>query len=245
MSSLESTPSVIGFIGADPADDGKALALIEKQYEYYDLNYREHLPENKKAVLLDYGCGAGGFLRYMEGLGYRNLVGFEPDTRYARYATSQTSAQITSEGNEVPFLQKNSGKFDFVFTRQVLYYIPRESLPERFTQLITTLKPGGIFLCEVVNGAGLSGLWPYMNDPYIRNVFSETSLKFLCANNNLEILSLKCERTSAKGLKGKLWLLGRFLWGKTLRIIYTLERGLDPNNPTLFGKNLILVAKRR
>ena len=46
---------------------------------YYDDNYKAFLPEDRNAAILDIGCGPGDFVRYLHGLGYRNITAVDID----------------------------------------------------------------------------------------------------------------------------------------------------------------------
>lgn len=220
------------------------LDSLAQLYPYYEINYRKWLPLQPAAPILDYGCGAGGFLKYAEALGYNHLVGFDIDTRYATFARSHLRAHIEQSNDGLSFLRARRNEFDFVMSRQVAYYFPRAALQEWFNALAGTLRAGGTLVIEVVNGAGIAGSWPYVNDPFMQTVFSESLLAALIERTGLKLLELRDERIPPGGFKRALWVAGRKAWARALRTIYTIERGVDDRNPRLFGKNLVAVAHK-
>ncbi|MBI3825235.1 MAG: class I SAM-dependent methyltransferase [Candidatus Rokubacteria bacterium] len=237
-------PGRPSWIAPDPAVlDGLAKSL-DASFPHYDANVREWLPAHRQAAILDYGCGPGGFLRYVGLAGYANVTGFDVDARYAAFCRTHSRARIAQADDGTAFLRSAAGGYDFILAREVAYYVPRPELAGWFTALAGALRPGGRLVIEVFNGAPLSGLWPWMNDPYITTVFSEHSLRALAEGAGLTIIVLRSERYPRKGLRQLAWLAGRKLLGRLWSLVYLLERGRDPRNPTLFGKSLVLVAER-
>lgn len=237
------TETRITFAGEDPSDRLYTSADLKRYFAYFRENYGAFLPESKDASVLDFGCGAGTFFIYLEKEGYRDLQGFEPDTRYAVSARHHTRAVIESEKEGSDFLLEKKGQFDFILCRQVLYYLPKEKMAQTVKDLKSALKPGGTLILEVYNAAGLTGLWPRINDLYIQAAFSEHSLSRLVDESGLKILSLETEKIPTHSIKMAFWKLARSLWWNVVKLIFILERGFDPLNPKKLGKNLILVAQ--
>lgn len=232
------------WIAADPALTPGLVERLETRFPYYDVNFKHWLPVSSQARILDFGCGAGGFLKYLERLGYRDVTGFDVDVRYASFCRTHARARVEHAEDGLAFLDSAAGTYDFVFAREVVYYFPRSEVSRWFGALADTLRPGGRLVIEVFNGATTSGLWPYVNDPYIQNVFSEHSLRYLLENAGLRILGLTGERYPRHGLAQAIWLTGRRVLATARRVVFLLERGRDDQNPTIFGKSIIAVAER-
>jgi SAM-dependent methyltransferase len=235
----------VGFIGGDPLADPSLLSSSGAMDEYYDRNYQPWLPLPRGSRVLDYGCGPGGLLRYLAARGYTDVTGFDVDTRYAAFCRTHTSARVIDAADGLAFLREEAERYDLVIARHVLYYFPRSALQEAVVALAGALAPGGTLVVEVFNGAGFAGSWPWVNDPYIQAVFSDYLLGSLLCRAGLRVESLRDEQlASGGGLRRRAWLAGRRVWAGTLRVVYTLERGLDERNPRFFGKNLIAIARR-
>lgn len=126
----------------------------------------------------------------------------------------------------------------------VLNYVKREEMEQLFALLFKALEPGGRVLVDVPNGAGVSGFTDYIQDPYMKSVYTDILLGQLAERAGLKVEHLGSLRFPAKGLKRAIWLLGQGIWHRILRMIYLLERGNSERNPRHFGVRLIMVARR-
>jgi SAM-dependent methyltransferase len=89
-------------------------------------------------VLLDIGCGNGGILRHLKGLGYHRLHGLE----ISGYAIQRLhGAGIEMHRGALPLIPLPEASFDVVIASQVLEHIIRR---RRFlNEMRRVLKPGG------------------------------------------------------------------------------------------------------
>src|ERR1700704_1849069 len=73
-------------------------------------------------VILDIGCGNGGMLRYLQGLGYRHLQGLE----ISGYAIQRLRGEgIEMHYGLLPWLALPEASFDVVIASQVLEHVIR------------------------------------------------------------------------------------------------------------------------
>ena len=233
------------WIGIDPRPSAnRVLSSLHESFPYYEANYSHWLPSDKSSSILDYGCGAGALLQFLESFGYRNISGYEPDTRFASFLRQNSSIPIDSTSDPRTYLAGHKGRFDLVIVRQVVYYFPRNGLQQWMNELADLLKPGGRILIEVVNGAMWTGSWVYHKDPYVQTVFTEPLIRALISTANLQLSFLGVEKERVTSFKKLLWTLARRGWFRILSLVFLLERGNDPSNPSLFGKFLIAVADK-
>ena len=89
-------------------------------------------------AILDVGCGSGGILRHLQGLGYRHLHGLE----ISRYAIRRLGDEgIKMHYGVLPAIALPQARFDVVIVSQVLEHIIRR---RRFlSEVRRVLKPGG------------------------------------------------------------------------------------------------------
>jgi len=200
--------------------------------EYLNLNLLEYFPLSRKAHILDFGCGDGAVTDWVR-LKYPFVTAFDPVPN-GRCETGDPKA----------FLTRNRNRFDAILAKQVIYYFPRLEIDEYFRCLHDALKPDGQLVIEIFNGTALSAAWIFDKDHGMQTVFNEISLRNALERAGFSIVALRCERYPKRGWKRQVWLTARAAWFAALRVVYVLERGMDEQNPKLFGKNLIAVARR-
>lgn len=213
--------------------------LEPEDFQYYRLNYGDFLPAAQNAKILDFGCGDGRFLDYCKRVFFKNAIGIDPNP----HAASGRS-NFEHVGDCAGYLRTHPDHFDFIMARQVVYYTPAKDLRMLFKAFHRALKPGGKLIIEVFNPALISGNLIPQKDLAIQVVVGEGMLRALANEAGLKIVTLKSEKLPKGGIKRALWRFARAAWTKALKVIYILERGQCPENPTLFGKNLILVAEK-
>lgn len=103
------------------------------------------LVPDKKAQILDVGCGSGQLLIEWSRRGFSDLYGVEPDPELTRQIPATIHVE-TAPAQKLPF---ETGKFDVVFFYGVLHHIPRADWPLAFSEFDRVLKPGGLlFILE-------------------------------------------------------------------------------------------------
>lgn len=119
--------------------------IFDKAYQYIqsrNLTYKNQLI-NKYTLgndLLDYGCGTGTFLKFMQNKGW-NVQGVEPDKIARQLAISK--------GLRINFLEDIQTRFDCITLFHVLEHV--HQLDETLAQLINRLNKNGILLLALPN----------------------------------------------------------------------------------------------
>ena len=98
-----------------------------------------------EARILDFGCGDGMVLRCLAELGFRRLVGLEPD--YLLLDCDSPGLKLAGRGPGLPFKDQS---FDAVIVQSVLHHLPHaEALGGTVADFARILRPAGrLFYCE-------------------------------------------------------------------------------------------------
>ncbi|MBN2275284.1 MAG: class I SAM-dependent methyltransferase [Bacteroidales bacterium] len=134
-------------------------ALFDKNREIercdYNIPFLEaFLPGDKKAQILDAGCGNGKYAAYLAGKGYRNLVAVDLFDSIPWKEVSYRKASIEA----LPF---DDHSFDVVYSNSVIYHLPRPE--EGIAEFSRVLKPGGILIFSGHTRYSLHTLWRRLN----------------------------------------------------------------------------------
>lgn len=142
------------------------------------------------------------------------------------------------------FLNAHQNEYDLIILKQVIYYFPKERLIKTINFIKDSLKENGVVLVETFNGSILTGPFIKYKDYKIVTIFTEHSLKAVLEEVGLEVISLFGAKKYFNPFKGFFLLMAQKFWQVALKTVYSLERGLDPENPKIFSKSLIAVAKK-
>ena len=132
-------------------DDFKKLAEVEDSMWYFHaLNRRMLLPlaelAKQNATVLDAGCGTGGLIKALQGVGAPwTIKGLDYSPVACSYARERTSVPI--EEGSIEALPFGDGQFDAVLTADVICQIDDASVA--LAEFRRVLKPGGILAINV------------------------------------------------------------------------------------------------
>ena len=186
--------------------------------------------------ILDWGCGPGNEIGSFKQIGFVNCSGLEVDPQFARL-------DITIDEDTIGFLEKNPETFDVIFARESVYYIRKEDQPRLWLAFNSALKPNGKIIVITFNGILLTAYFILQKDLGIQMVFNEYTLLSLASKAgfvNLEILGIKpSSRTPIGWIVTNLSLIYRKI---TITFRFFTERGFERFRPSLFTKNIVLLA---
>ena len=96
--------------------------------------------------ILDFGCGDGNLIHFLQSEGFYNVVGVEPDIRLVCEARS-TGKAVAGIGENLPFKNRS---FDTIISMAVLHHLrDYKALKRTMEEFIRLLRPGGLFCyCE-------------------------------------------------------------------------------------------------
>lgn len=155
------------------------LAHYYRSYPFHDIGeqtidwmlsamYRNQLSRLKAAGLkpehrvLDFGCGGGAFLKFLQANGYSNVSGYD------QYSESYSDPSVLDS------------KYDVIITQDVLEHVAEPW--DLLRQLDSLVKPGGAILIGTPNADDIDLKHPEgrvhaLHQPYHRHIFSRTALQ--------------------------------------------------------------------
>jgi SAM-dependent methyltransferase len=130
-------------------EDGYYLARVNR----VSLTKRILLRSLKKqfglgAAILDYGCGAGFFMKSCENYGFSDVWGVEPSNKLRRVA----HAKLNIDGTRImESIKSFHRQFDVIAMLDVIEHLPASSIDAIMTDISDRIRPGGVLLGTTPN----------------------------------------------------------------------------------------------
>lgn len=211
---------------------------------YYRLNFGGVLPVNKDARILDIGFGMGKFLYFLKTSGYENISGLEICREEYEYVRKSICEDVVLTEDTLAWLNESKDKWDCISMLDVIEHLPKPQVIPILSSIRERLNPGGHLIIRTDNMSGLTGLFQRYMDFTHESGFVEHSLREVLEMAGFIEITIFGEKYGGPNFyhpKVILALLFRKVWFYVLSLIYALERG--GNNPRIFAKNLIAVAR--
>jgi SAM-dependent methyltransferase len=135
------------------------------------------------AKILDVGTSTGTNLRLLNTLGFRNVVGVEPDPNAGEFARRKTGATVVSaDCNNLPF---GTAEFDCVLATDVLEHIEDDARAVR--EIVRVLRPGGHLIVTV---PAFMALWGSQDElSHHKRRYKRSNALDLMSTNGLQVSS--------------------------------------------------------
>ncbi len=207
------------------------------------LTYRDRLPSDRAAAMLEIGPGYGQLLELLRrDLGYTNATAVDLSQEVVDFCNGVLPGSTHYGADTIAYLQQRPGQFERVFALHVLEHVPRDQVLDLVRAIRAALKPGGVFLLEIPNMANLftSSYLRYADRTHEAG-YSELSVRNLLESAGLapvECFEERIPMNSAKGLLANAFRAGAAL---TQRLIY---KGYELPVPRVLTPALCAAATR-
>jgi len=214
----------------------------EQVAQGYGEYYYDCLPPDRDAPILDVGCGAGHFLRFLELKQYQQAEGLELSAQQA--ARARTHVQMPVHAGEVgAFLKNRSGHYAAITLNDVLEHIPKPQTVSFLETLKDGLQDSGVLVVNVPCANGLATSFVRYIDFTHELVFTELSLRQVLLMAGFREVRFVKEYWPFKWTPRHLtFRFARWVWYRILHLIYFLEMPFG-KVPTHWQPRLVAVAR--
>lgn len=143
----------------------------------YDLNFKQLLPADRSAAILDFGCGMGQFLAYLQDRNYSNVTGIDISRSQIDHCHSLGLTHAHHVEDSIAFLHANSGQFKVIVGLDVMEHLPKSMIIPIMQAIHTALQSGGMFIMRVPNIAAAIGPWTRYMDFTHEMSFDKRSIR--------------------------------------------------------------------
>ena len=214
----------------NPSFEGRNSILKWSWPNYYAkciyaqrLRMLNHHGFDKRKKILDYGCGEGQFLSFLEAYGYSNVSGYDPfSMQYADKSVLQNT-------------------YDVIISQDVIEHV--EDPQEHLAELNELLKPGGILAVGTPNADEISlddteRFLPELHQPFHRHILSESILLSLGKRHKLRVIYRQNRLYIDTFMPG---VNTKFIWGYLRAGGNDIDMLIEKPSPGLLNKFPILV----
>ncbi len=212
-------------------------------YKDLDVSYKKHLPKDKSAKIMDFGCGTGRVLNYLSEKGFSNLYGADIDTSNFD-ELEKAGFKLSSIKNAQAYLKSVANTFDYIIAKDVIYYFDSKEIEIIMQLMYGALKPNGKILIEIFNGSTITGPYVKYKDIYIQLILTEHSLKSLLKNAGFTLNFIGGNKALITGIGSIVFQICHFFEKLQLKLLYFSERGIDEQNPTILTRKVIALASK-
>lgn len=206
------------------------------------------LPSDKRAAVLDLGCGYGFALRALRNLGYANVAGLEISSQQAARAI-RAGFDVSITSDSAAWLAERRGIFDCVLMLDVLEHIAVEHQVAFLRAVHGAIRDGGRLVLTVPNAnAILASRWRHIDFTH-HTSYTEHSLVFVLMNAGFSNVTLEPPKSQPR-FPLRLWKkdarrvarhwLVRWMW----RQVFEAELSWEDTSRVSFELNLKAVAHK-
>ena len=132
--------------------------LSKKEYELFakvsKKRFKNILPTDKRAKIIDVACGAGHFLYFIQNQGYTNTKGIDLSLEQLD-AAQKVGVKNLQRVDLFEYLPKHEEKFDMVIANDIIEHLTKEETMTFLDLLYSSLLPGGKVLISTINGQAM------------------------------------------------------------------------------------------
>ena len=219
---------------------GKITAIgLEADFPRLEYHYKKFLPKEKIANILDVGCGEGGFIYWLQTLGYLNLKGVDISLQQVEAARTLGLKNVFCEDLKITLSQ--GAKYDLIIARDILEHFRKDEVVEILDLSYNSLNPGGCLLLQVPNGMGLFYTEIFYGDFTHENAYTTSSLTQILSKAGFENVCCFPVSPAPLGVKST---IRRMLWSLYISWVKTLKSLETGNRDGIFTRNLICYTQK-
>ena len=216
------------------------LEAIRRQFPVWRSYFGRALPEDKEAVLLDAGCGNGGFVYFLLSQGYTKVQGVDISREQIEEA-KRLGIQNVLCADLLDFLEDQVKAYDVIFARDVVEHFVKDEFLKLMDAFFSSLKPRGTLVIVTPNAESPFGTRYRYGDFTHEISFTRSSLSQVFRLAGFNDFSFYPVTPVPLGLKSAIrFVLWKLIEG-ALRFYMVVETGSWAG---IYTQNLIAVARK-
>lgn len=221
--------------------EGAAKDFLEKSKITFEAYFKNYLPQNKKAKILDAGCGHGSVVYFLQQQGYENVIGI--DISQEQIAVGQKLGVKNIKVADIrQYLDNYKNEFDLISLLDVLEHFDKNEILPVLGKIHKALRPGGKLMIRTTNAESIfSGIRRY-GDFTHETSFTTRSLKEVLSITGFQKTNFYSVEPFVHGIKSFI----RFICWKVVKVFLRTYLIIETGSPGsgILSQNLIAVAEK-
>lgn len=217
-----------------------SLEKIKRRFPAWRKYFGKFLPENKEAKIIDLGCGNGGFVWWLQEVGYRSAEGIDISPEQVELAEKLGIENIQEASIEI-FLKNKVKFYDTIFIMDVLEHKSKESVLDTLELIWGSLKEEGVLIIQTSNAESPFGFRIRYADFTHEISFTKDSIKQILTISGFKRVKVFPVKPAVHGLISFIRLV---LWDfidLCLRFYLLIETGSAKG---IFTQGIIVVSQK-
>jgi 2-polyprenyl-3-methyl-5-hydroxy-6-metoxy-1,4-benzoquinol methylase len=148
-----------GFQDASEVFDTGAATRWGKAYDYY---FRNWLPADPTATILEVACGGGRLLHFLKTRGYVQVSGVDISPEQVRLA--RQVVETVEEAHVIAFLEKHKNTYELIIGLDIVEHFHKDEALRFLDACYTALRPGGSLILQTPNADSPLGMMSRYGD---------------------------------------------------------------------------------
>jgi 2-polyprenyl-3-methyl-5-hydroxy-6-metoxy-1,4-benzoquinol methylase len=216
---------------------------FETLRRFYRSTHGPWLPRDRKARILEVGCGSGQFCYFLQKEGYAHFEGIDASPQMLDVCRAMGVPNVR-HGEALAYLAANPGAFDAIVANDFIEHLTKNEILDFLAHARTALRSGGRLVMKTPNAGCVFGARDrYVDFTHEVAFTAESAQQVLIASGFGPVRVLPVVGAAPRGLRS--W--GRFLvWTLMLRPLFALmARVMIGPGPHILTINLLLIADRQ
>jgi 2-polyprenyl-3-methyl-5-hydroxy-6-metoxy-1,4-benzoquinol methylase len=200
------------------------------------------LPNDPSQAVLDFGCGGGEFLDFLQRKGLTTLRGIDRSPEQVQRCVERGLSGVEQVDDSLAWLKAHVGQFDAIVLNDVLEHIAKPDIVPTLEAMRLALKVGGTVIIKVPNAANAFGLVARYLDFTHEIAFTEHSLKQVLAAAGFGTVNVSGLQTKWRPTVRRTVYWGlNTLYQRLHHSLYVAAVGADA--PKILAKLLVATAR--
>ena len=212
---------------------------IKEQFPVWRRYYGRFLPKDMTSRLLDVGCGNGGFIYWLQQMGFINAVGIDISPEQVEGAKKLGIINNIKCVDLTHFLEGREGYYDVIFARDVIEHFTKDEIMDVLSLIFNSLKLGGTVVIQVPNAQNLISAGLRYSDFTHEVAFTKDSLSQILRAAGFNEVAFYPTGPVPKGIRSSIRFVLWKMIEKVFRFYMLIETG---SSEGIFTQNIIAVA---